>query len=306
MKILAKRKMSVQNVVSPGANIVLNLIFMLCAALCLLPMLLVLVISFTDERSIVEKGYTLFPDKISLLAYEYIFNDATQIMRSYGVSIFRTVVGCVLSVLIVSLYAYPVSRKDFKYRNVFSFYAFFCMLFNGGLVPWYLVYTRLLQLKDNILVLIIPLLIPPFYVIIMKTFFSTSVPSAIIESAKIDGAGEFRIFFRIVLRLSTPALATIGLFSMLGYWNDWYVAMLFITKSKLMPLQYLLYRVETSIEILLNLSSATYIDPSLIANIPSESARMALCIVTIGPIVLAYPFFQRYFIKGLTIGAVKG
>lgn len=284
----------------------LNLIFFIYSALCLLPLVLVFVISITDEKTIASNGYSLWPEKFSTLAYRYIFNDAEQIIRSYGISIFITVVGCFLSVLFVALYAYPISRKDFKYRNFFAFFAFFCMLFNGGLVPWYLVYTRLLGLKDNILVLIIPLLVPPFYVIIMKTFFSNSIPSSVVESAKMDGAGEFRIFFQIILKLSTPALATVGLFSMLGYWNDWFVALMFITKTRFMPLQLLLYRVEMTIQTLLDISTAANLGEMTISELPGESARMALCVVTIGPIVLAYPFFQRFFIKGLTIGAVKG
>jgi putative aldouronate transport system permease protein len=306
MHDFAKKQASSRNLISHKANVSLNLVFLAYSVLCLLPLVLIFVISITDEKAIASNGYSLFPEKLSTLAYRYIFTDAAQIIRSYGISIFVTVTGCLLSILIISLYAYPISRKDFKYRNFFSFFAFFCMLFNGGLVPWYLVYTRLLQLKDNILVLIIPLLIPPFYVIIMKTFFANSIPASVVESAKMDGAGELRIFFSIVLRLSTPALATIGLFSMLGYWNDWFVSLMFIIKERLMPLQLLLYRVEMTIQTILDLSTQLNMGEATLSELPGESARMALCIVTIGPIVLAYPFFQRFFIKGLTIGAVKG
>jgi putative aldouronate transport system permease protein len=263
-------------------------------------------VSISDEKAIAINGYSLLPQKPSLAAYQFIFNDSGQILRSYGISIFITVVGTLLSVLITAMFAYPISRKEFKYRNFFAFIVFFTMLFNGGLVPWYMVYSNLLHLKDTLWVLMMPMLLSPFYLLIMKTFFSNSLPDSVIESAKMDGAGEFKIFFSIVLRLSTPALATIGLFSTLGYWNDWFNALMFISKTQLFPLQFLLYRVQASLETLIEMSSKTGQNSLTMADLPGESTRMALCVITIGPIVLAYPFFQKYFIKGLTIGAVKG
>lgn len=303
---MASSKKYDQNSISKPANLILNLIFIVNVIVCLCPILLVFMVSITDESAINKYGYSFFPEKFSLQAYSYIFNDSEQIIRSYLISIFITVAGAILCVLVTALYAYPLSRKDFRYRNIFSFIIFFTMLFNGGLVPWYMVYTNLLQLKDSFWALLIPGMLSAMNVLMVRTFFSNSIPDSIIESAKIDGAGEFRIFFSIVIRLSTPVLATIGLFSTLHYWNDWFNALMFISENKKMPLQFLLYRVQSSIEILNEISNRTGQGGDTLASLPNQSARMALCIVTIGPIILAYPFFQKYFVKGLTIGAVKG
>lgn len=304
MGLLTKKSSKIENSISRTSNLILNLFFIIYLVLCISPLILVFMVSISDEMAIARNGYSFFPEKFSFLSYEYILNDAAQIIRSYGNSIFVTVVGTFFHVLVTALYAYPICRKDFKYRNFFSFSLFFTMLFNGGLVPWYMVYSNVLNLKNNIFVLIIPMLLSPMHVLIMKTFFSSSIHDSIIEAAKIDGAGEFRIFFSIVLRLSTPALATIALFSTISYWNDWFHALMFITDSKLVPLQFLLYRVVMSLEAILEMSSN--IATHTISDLPGESARMALCMVTMGPIVIAYPFFQKYFIKGLTIGSVKG
>lgn len=306
MEFTTKREKHTQNQISGVSNFLINIIFIIYVTLCISPLLLVFMVSITDENTLNAKGYSFFPEKFSSLAYKYILSDTGQIIRSYGVSLFVAIVGTLLSVLIIALFAYPLSRKDFKYRGFFSFMVFFTMLFNGGLVPFFMVYSKLLKWNNTIYVLIFPMLITPFYVIIMKTFFSTSIPDSIVESAKIDGAGDFRVFFSIILRLSTPALATIGLFDTLQYWNDWFLSLLFITDDKLVPLQFLLYRVQTSLAYLIQISAQTGQGAMTLASLPGQSARMALCVVTIGPIVLAYPFFQKYFVKGLTIGAVKG
>ncbi len=305
MSILTRSKKNEFNVISRTSNFFLNIIFVLLVVACICPVVLVIIVSFTAESSINKNGYSFFPQEFSTLAYKYVLNDATQIIRSYGVSLFVTIVGSALAVLIVALYAYPISRKDFKHRGIFTFIVFFTMLFSGGLVPWYMVYSNLLQLKNTVAVLIIPHLVTPFYVLIMKTFFSTNIPDSVVESAKIDGAGEIRIFASIVVKLSTPALATIGLFSTIHYWNDWFNALMFITDVKIMPLQFLLYRIQTTLEVLIQLSSSSGQVLS-IAELPNQSVRMALCVITMGPIILAYPFFQKYFVKGLTIGAIKG
>lgn len=305
-KIAKNKKYQISNSISGTSNVILNILFLFYVFLCICPIILVFMVSITSESALNKNGYSFFPEKISFLAYSYIFSDAAQIIRSYGVSLFITIFGTFLSVFITALYAYPLSRKDFKYRNAFTFFVFFTMLFNGGLVPWYMVYAKFLNLKDNLLVLILPLLLSPMHVLIVRTFFKNSIPDSIIESAKIDGAGEFRIFFSIVLRLSTPVLATIALFSTLAYWNDWYNALMFISDTKLIPLQYLLYKVQSSIEILNEIIGNSGAGLYSLDTIPSQSARMALCIVAIGPVILAYPFFQKYFVKGLTIGAVKG
>lgn len=295
-----------KNSVSKPVNIILNIIFIANVILCLSPIVLVFMVSITDESMINKFGYSFLPEKFSLQAYSYIFNDSGQIIRSYMISIFITIAGTALSVLVTALYAYPISRKDFRFKNIFAFIIFFTMLFNGGLVPWYMVYANLLQLKDSFAVLILPGMLSAMNVLMVRTFFSNSLPDSIIESAKIDGAGEFRIFFSIVIRLSTPVLATIGLFNTLHYWNDWFNALMFISDKNKMPLQYLLYKVQSSIEILNEINNTTGQGAGSLAQLPNQSTRMALCIVTIGPVILAYPFFQKYYVKGLTIGAIKG
>lgn len=300
------KKKSIGQISNP-ANIALNTMFIVYSLICIVPFLLVVSISFTDESTIQLEGYKLFPSKISLYAYNYVLSGAKALIRSYGISIFVTIAGTLASVLITALFAYPLSRKDFKYRKFFSFFVFFTMIFSGGLVPWYMVYTQILGLKNNLFIYIVPSLMNAWYVIILRTFFATSIPESIIEAAKIDGAGESRIFFTIVLRLSLPGLATIGLFSSIGYWNDWYIPLVFITKQQLYNLQYSMYVVLLNAQYLSeNASKIVAAGATGTGAIPIETARMALCIISVGPIIFAYPFFQKYFIKGLTVGAVKG
>ncbi|WP_331710602.1 carbohydrate ABC transporter permease [Paenibacillus elgii] len=210
--------------------------------------------------------------------------------------------------IIMAMYAYPISRRDFPHKNVFSFFMFFTMLFNGGLVPWYLVYTQMLNFKNTLLALILPLLVSAFFVLMLRTFFSGTIPPALIESAKIDGAGEFRIFAQIILPLSLPVLATVSLFQTLNYWNDWFTSLVFITGSKNVNLQYLMYKTMLDIQFLTsNTQALQAINQSGGGlNLPTETVRMAMAVLGIGPIVFAYPFFQKYFVKGLTVGAVKG
>ncbi|MBY0158175.1 carbohydrate ABC transporter permease [Paenibacillus lautus] len=290
---------------SSGWNVIFNLIAGIFSFLCVFPFLFVMIISFTDEGSLARNGYQIWPEKWSLEAYKYVFQTGDTLLRSYGVTIFVTVVGTLLSLFIISLYAYAISRKGFRYRNFFSFFAFFTMLFNGGLVPTYIVATQLLNLKDTIWALILPLALNAFYIMILRTFYSTSVPDAIIESGKIDGASEFKIFYKLVLPLSLPGLATIGLFSTLGYWNDWFNALLYIDDPNLVPLQSMLMRIETSMQFILQNSQNSSLSMAALQSMPQDTSRMAMVVLATGPIILAYPFFQRYFIQGLTIGAVK-
>lgn len=290
---------------SKGWNIGANLIAGIFSFMCVFPFLFVMIISFTDEKSLAVNGYQIIPEKWSLEAYKYVFETGDALLRSYGVTIFITVVGTIISLCVIALYAYAVSRKSFRYRNFFSFFAFFTMLFNGGLVPTYIVATQLLGLKDSIWALIWPLAVNAFYIMILRTFYSTSVPDAIIESGKIDGASEFKIFYKIVLPLSLPGLATIGLFSTLGYWNDWFNALLYIDNPNLVPLQSMLMRIETSMQFILQNSQNSSLNMSALQSLPQDTSRMAMVVLATGPIILAYPFFQRYFIQGLTIGAVK-
>ncbi|WP_042227973.1 carbohydrate ABC transporter permease [Paenibacillus popilliae] len=292
---------------SRGTNLIFNLIAGLFAFICVYPFLFVTVISLTEEESLARNGYSIFPEKWSFSAYEYIFKAGDQLLRSYGVTILITVVGTLISLAVICLYAYAISRKNFQYRGFFSFIAFFTMLFNGGLVPTYMVLTQVLHLKDTIWALILSLIMNAFYVLIMRTFYNTTVPDAIIESAKIDGAGELRAFITIVLPISLPGMATIGLFATLGFWNDWFNALMYIDNPALVPLQSMLMRIENSMQFLLNNAqlNASGQTLELLRTLPQESTRMALVVLATLPIACAYPFFQRYFVQGLTIGAVK-
>ncbi|MBB6673125.1 carbohydrate ABC transporter permease [Cohnella nanjingensis] len=290
---------------SPAWNVAFNLIAAIIAIACVFPFLFVTIISFTDEKTLAKNGYSLFPKKWSVDAYSYLFKAGDQLLRSYGVTIFVTAVGTVISLVFISLFAYAISRKGFKYRNFFSFFAFFTMLFNGGLVPTYIVTTQLLGLQNSIWALILPMAVNAFYIMIMRTFFVTMIPDAIIESGKIDGASELGIFVRLVLPLALPGLATIALFSTLGYWNDWFNALLYIDKPNLVPLQSMLMRIENSMQFILQNTNNPSLGVGILQSMPQDTSRMAMVVLATGPIVLAYPFFQRYFIQGLTVGAVK-
>ncbi len=295
-----------RNTVSGLTNTLLNLMFSATIVLCLAPLLLVIIISFTVEDSLLKKGYSFIPDQLSTAAYQYVAAVGQVIFRAYGVSIFVAILGTLLSMTIICLYAYPLSRRGFRYRNQFSFIAFFTMIFGGGLVPWYVVYTQFIPLKNTVWILIVPYLMNAWFMMIMRTFIQTTIHESILESARMDGAGEYRTFFVIVLPLCRAGLATIGLFCVLNYWNDWYLPLIFITDAKLYNIQYLMYQTLMSIQYLMS-GSANFAQASTVgAGLPSEGARMAVAVLSIGPIVLAFPFFQRYFVKGLTIGAVKG
>jgi putative aldouronate transport system permease protein len=294
------------NEISNLSNTLLNVLFLVLSLGCVMPVLLVIMVSFTDGSSIIANGYSFFPEKYSVIAYESIFKDYGTIVNGYVVSIGLTLLGTILSVLLMALYAYPISRADYPLRTGFTFFLFFTMLFNGGLVSRYLIYTQLFGLKDSYFALILPLLIIPFNVIIMRTFFQTTIHPALIESARIDGAGELRIFFRIVLPLSLPVMATMALFSTINYWNDWFNALVFITSEDKYPLQYLMMRVLNDVQFMRNNVELAAQNPALLLNLPNESLQMAMAVIGMGPILAVYPFFQKYFVKGLTVGAVKG
>lgn len=293
------------NSISAMTDAIIHICFILMSLTCIVPLFLVVAVSVTEEQSIVMNGYRFWPETFSLEAYRYLLQEGKTIFQAYAVTIFVTVVGTLLSLLTISLFAYPLSRKDFAYRRLFTFLVVFTLLFHGGMVSWYMVTTQVLMLKNNIWALIIPYLFNGWYVMIMRTYFITTIPDALIESAKIDGAGEYRIFFSIVLRLSLPGLATIGLFSAIVYWNDWWLPLMLIQDDKLMNIQYLLYKAQSVADFLSSVSGQNYGTVMQIKP-PSLTVRMALAVVGIGPIVLAYPFFQRYFIQGLTVGAIKG
>lgn len=291
------------NQISVGSNVVLNAIFILNTVLCLGPLLLIVIVALSDSNTVSRYGYSFFPQKWSLSAYGFILKSSQMIFHAYGISIFVTLLGTAASLLVTALYAYPLSRKNFPYRNLFSFFVFFTMIFGGGLVPWVMVYRHLFKIYNTLWVMIFPYLINAWYVIILRTFMSSTIPEEIIESARIDGSGEFRTFFTIVMPLCKAGLATVGLFIMLNYWNDWYLPLIFISDRKLYNIQYFLYQIMSSIEFL---KSAAGNGANAIKNIPTDTARMAIAVMAIGPIIFAYPFCQQYFVKGLTIGAVKG
>lgn len=305
--VTVKRKRGV-NEISNFSNFLINGFFWFYTALCILPLVLVIAVSFSDERQVLVNGYKLWPEKFSNGAYDFLLSDWESIVRSYGVSIFVTVVGTIIALATMALYAYPISRPDFKHRKAFSFVMFFTLLFNSGLVPYYLMYTQGFHLRDTIWVLMIPYFVQPFFVLILRTFFTNSVPTALLESAKIDGAGEWRIFGQIVLPLSLPVLATVGLFCTLNYWNDWFQSLLFINQENLITIQFRMYQALLDITFLS--ANSTAYSAILAQNpdfqLPTETVTMAMAVVGIGPIIFAYPFFQRFFIKGLTVGAVKG
>lgn len=286
-------------------NIISYTLITLFGLMCVLPFILVLVTSFTTETSLMKNGYTFFIPEVSTQAYDLAFRNPQKILWAYRNTVCATLIGTVCSVLLSSMTGYVLQRPDFKPRNKFSLFFFFTTLFNGGLVPWYVLCSRYLGFKNNFLALLLPLMFSVWYMIIAKNYMK-GIPYEITESAKIDGANDLRIFFQIILPLSTPLLATLGLFSALAYWNDWYNSLLFISKDECKSLQYFLQEILNSIQAMKNLVNSGVDVSSMSQNLPQETLKMAMTIITTGPIILLYPFIQRYFVKGLTIGAVKG
>lgn len=275
----------------------------IASILCLVPFLLVLSGSLTANDSIVGDGYNLIPGEWSLEGYRTIFNNPDKVLRAYAVTGITTVTGTLLGMFLITMSGYVLQRKDFRYRNAVSFFIYFTTLFGGGLVPWYILVTKYLRLTDSLWALILPGLLSPFLIILMRSFMSSMIPDEVIESAKIDGAGDFLIYWRITLPISLPGLATIGLFLTLHYWNDWYLSSLFINNPEKYQLQYYLYNVINNAKAIQDLAISGV---TLNVNLPMETTKMAMSIIAVGPILFLYPFVQRYFVKGLTIGAVKG
>ena len=269
---------------------------------CLIPFILVISASFSSDHAIRFNGYSFLPQEFTLEAYQLIFKYPEKVIRAYGVSIYITAIGTAIGLFLITMTAYVISRKSFKYRNHISFFFYFTTLFNGGMVSTYIFYIRYLHLKDSLLALIFPGMFNVFYLLIMRSFVS-AIPSATIESAKIDGAGEFRIFTQIVLPLIPSGLATIGLFMALHYWNDWYNAMLYINSINKYPLQYMLYDL---LNRAMAMAQIAAMGGYVIEDLPTFSLKMAMAVVATGPIILVYPYVQRFFIKGITIGSVKG
>lgn len=284
-------------------NIIGVIVLGLFAMFCLVPFIMLISGSFSSEEKILVEGYSLLPKGFSIDAYKVLFKMPGVVLNSYLITIFVSGAGTFASLFLISMTAYVLYRKDFHYRNILTFFFYFTTLFSGGIISFYIVMIRYLNLKNNILALILPGMLNVFYLLMMRNFISNSIPDSLVESSKIDGAGDFLIYIKIIFPLMKPALASIGLFIVLGYWNDWSNAMLFISNEKLFPLQYVLYRIQMSA---VNIPPEALKSGVVNIKMPKETIKLAMTVVSIGPIICAYPFVQKYFVKGITIGAVKG
>lgn len=290
--------------VKPGSNALFCVLFSLLGFATFLPLLLVIIISFSSEASIAEKGYSFFPSSWSLDAYRYIWKSIDYIGHSFLLSLVIMILGTVLSLGLISTMAYVLSRKDFRFRKLYTVIILIPMFFGGGLAASYVVNTQLFGLKNNILALILPPACSSWYILVMRTYFRKNIPVDLYDAAEIDGAGPIRIFFSIVLPLSKPILIAIGLFQAFAYWNSWYYAMLYISPNhkELYPLQYVLYSIQRNIEFM---AANENISGAVVRELPSETFRMAVVVLTVAPILVSYPFFRKFFVKGIMTGAVK-
>lgn len=302
-----QKKNKVLNGISGKWNLIFNIILLLCALTIIIPMALMVIISFSSTTSISHVGYTFFPEEWSLQGYQYLFKMGDQLLRSYKITIIYSVVGTIMGLFVMLMYAYVISQKDFRFRKQLTWFLFFTMLFSGGLVPSYILNARYYHLRDTLWILILPGLISVNMVIILRTFIKTAIPDALIEAAKIDGAGHFTIFFKIVAPLSKAGIATVGLFTFVAKWNDWFTGMLYIEKPDLVPLQTLLTKLQNSVDFLKQNTSVsgTPEGMQLLKTLPSTNLRMACTMAAIVPVLVAYPFFQKYFVNGMTIGSIK-
>lgn len=285
-------------------NVIAYSVISFLTVFCLLPFIIVITGSFTDNTSIILDGYRLIPKVWSIEAYKTLFRFPQNIISAYTVTGLNTIVGTSLGLFLISMAGYVLSRKDFKIRNKLSFFIYFTTLFGGGLVPWYIMIVKIFNLKDNLIAICYPGLMTPFLIILMRTFITSSLPDEIVESAKIDGSGHFRTYWEIVIPIIKPGLATIALFLSLNYWNDWFLSSMFITTTSKYELQFFLYNMLNSMEVVNRMLSGKGV--VLTQSLPTESTKLAMAVIATGPVLLFYPFVQRYFITGLTIGAVKG
>lgn len=285
-------------------DIIVHVFIILFCLLCIIPFLVAISASFSQERLLLQQGYSFFPIGATLAAYEMLFS-TSQIFDSYKTSLFITIAGTALSLTVTAMMAYPLSVKKLRYRGKISFLAYFTMLFNGGLVPTYMLISKYMGMRDSVWVMILPVLINPWNLFLMRNFFA-AIPAELHESARIDGANDIRILWQIILPVSLPALATVGLFYGVAYWNSWFNAMLYIEDPTKFPLQYLIMRMLRNVEFIKQMAGQAGFALADVANLPATTSKMATAIVTIGPIVLAYPFAQKYFTSGLIVGSVKG
>jgi putative aldouronate transport system permease protein len=293
--------------VGPAANLIFNLVLVILSLLCIVPFILAVSISLSAEETIYAYGYRLVPKIVSLEGYRFLLGQRLILLNAFGMSVMVTAAGTALGLLLCSSMGYVLYRREFRLRQFYIWLVFIPMVFGGGLVPSYFVMTQVLKLRDSPLALILPLCVSSFNIIICRTFFRTTIPDSVVESAMIDGAGHWTVYFRIVLPLSLPVLATIGLFMSFGYWNDWFTSMLYIDNPAFLTLSAYLNKIlENITAITSNSKLLGGSQAELLARLPQEAARMGIVVITVLPIVCTYPFFQRYFISGLTVGAVKG
>ncbi len=289
-----------------GFQIFANVLMVFLSICAVAPFILLIMSSFTEEQTLLTNGYSFFPEKFSTYAYEYLFTKSGAVFRGYMISFLVTAVGTMLNLLITTLYAYPLSRKELPGRSFFAFYLFFTMLFSGGLVPSYLMWTQTFHIRNTFFALLVPgLLMGAFNVIMMRTYFTANIPDAVIEAARVDGANEFKILFGIVLPMALPIIATIGLLVGLAYWNDWMNGLYYLNDDRMYSIQVLLMNIQRDLDSLRQQAQAGGGSVNT-ADLPSTSVRMALTVMGILPIMIIYPFMQKYFVKGIAIGAVKG
>ena len=287
----------------PKGQLVLNVLFLLMTCMYIVPFLMVISVSFTDEMTLLVDGYRLIPKQFSVAAYKLVFSDPTQVLNSYRTTIIFTAISTALAVLVMGVMAYPLSRPNFKYNRFVSLHVLFTMLFSAGMVPSYLLNVKYLHLNNTMWIYILPGLVSAYNLIVIRTNYK-SLPNELVEAAKIDGAGELYICFKIVMPLCKPVLASIGFLFLVNKWNDWMTSMLYVTKPKLYSLQYMLQRILNEVEFLKQMAERGELTGQEV--FPTESFRYAMALVAAGPVLCVFPFFQKHFAKGMTLGGVKG
>ncbi len=300
-RLRAQKRLDTDSLMNWLARFSVHIVLILLSLGCLLPLVLIISASFTDEIALTRFGYNLIPAQFSTTAYELIFRNPTVILRAYAVTVFTTIFGTISALALMAPLAYALSRPDFILRKPLSLFVFFTMLFSGGIVPYYILMTQYLRVQNTLFALILPYLVVVYYVLILRTYFA-ALPAELIDAARVDGAGEFRIFISIALPLAKPALATIALLTALNYWNDWTTALYFIRDSQLYPLQYMLYIIQSNAQAMQLQASVGNIS---VGEIPTQTARMAMAVLATGPAALMFLIFQRYLVRGVTLGAFK-
>ncbi|WP_308634983.1 carbohydrate ABC transporter permease [Paenibacillus silvisoli] len=289
-----------------GFQFAAHLLMLLLALFCLLPFALLIISSITDEEALITNGYSFIPSALNMSAYKFLLMDSNSILKAYGVTVLVTVIGTVTNIVLTTLMAYPLSRKELPGRNVVAFFIFFTMLFSGGLVPSYMMWTQYFHIKNTLWALVVPgMLLSAFNIIMMRTYFTTNIPDAVVEAAKIDGGSESNILMKVVLPMSLPILATLGLLVGLSYWNDWLNGLYYVTDDSLFSIQVLLNKMLMDVQFLMS-SASSGLGSDLSARLPSTAIKMAVAVLGVLPILVIYPFFQRFFVKGISVGAVKG